>query len=76
MTSTSQVLSEKTPVKSETKAFRKHARRFYSQLLQRLTPESAIFQLQNKHYVIGDELHENGNRHFHVILISRHSLCE
>ncbi len=46
----------------------------YSQLPQRLTPESVIFQLQKqtgiKRYVIGDELHENGDRHFHVILIS------
>ena len=61
--------------------FRVSAKRLfltYSQLPQKLTPDSVISQLQEKieftGYVLGVEHHKDGGKHFHVVLISERKL--
>ena len=57
---------------------RLYAKRFYltySQVPDGLTPEILLLKLQSKtdfsQYVIGEESHEDGGKHFHVVLLSR-----
>jgi|SRR5579875_835057 len=69
-----------TPVKKEVliekKGHRLYAKRFfltYSQVPEGLTPEILLLKLQSKaefsQYVIGEERHEDGGKHFHAVLL-------
>lgn len=59
------------------KGFRVHAKRFYltySQVPESLSKEMAAFQLKDKlkveRYVLGEERHADGGKHFHAVFLS------
>jgi hypothetical protein len=60
------------------RGFRIYAKKFfltYSQVPEEMTPELVIDRLREKieftDYVVGEERHEDGGKHFHVVLITQ-----